>query len=873
MKYRTNKIEEVTKELQVDLERGLNSQQVEANREKYGRNQFEEGQKSTLLSKIGEQFKEVMNLILLFAGFLSLYIAAQNPSHGFSEPIIIFLIIVINMTVTIYQEGKAEDALSALKDLSSPTARVLRDGQEMDIPAEEVVQGDIILLSAGEGIPADARLFQANNLQVEESALTGESVPVDKNPNAMVEEGAPIGDFFHTVFSGTSVTNGNGRGVVIGVGMDSEMGSIAGMLTASKDQKTPLQSRIDALAKRLAILAFVAGAVIFAINTLNSGMPMLENLMVAVSLAIAAVPETLPVIVTLSLAYGVQNMANRHAIIRNMPAVETLGSASVIASDKTGTLTQNKMTIQRIWAVSHEPKPAEDKFNEDEERLLHMLALASNAKMNEREGERFVEGDPTEAAIIALLDKKGWSKEDLERKYPRIGEIPFDSTRKRMTTLHEYEDKFVAITKGALEYIPMTMGGAAVADPHEVHDSFAEAALRVLGVSYKFLEQRPDSVDEAEIEEGMTFAGMVGMIDPPREESMQAVQEARNAGIRPIMITGDHAKTALAIAEQIGISQEGDKAITGQELQQLSDEELDERIEEYAVYARVSPEDKIRIVNAWQNKGEVVAMTGDGVNDAPSLQAADVGTAMGDNGTEVAKNASDMILMDDNFATIVHAVEEGRTVYENIRKTIYFLLSANVAEILIMLIATLLGWGVPLLSTHLLFINVIADGIPGFGLSREKAEESIMGREPVDRNESIFARGGYKRIAIAAATFVVVTLFAFYLGISTTIGGIAPSLEVGQTMAFLVLGWASTLQILEVRTHESIFKAGITENKSIFYTTVFSVILTGLVAAVPALATLFSLVALSTTHWLIAIGLSLVIIVVIEVEKFIFRKK
>lgn len=873
MNYRTNKIEEVTKELQVDLERGLTSEQVEANREKYGRNQFEEGQKSTLLSKIGEQFKEVMNLILLFAGFLSLYIAAQDPSHGFSEPIIIFLIILINMAVTIYQEGKAEDALSALKDLSSPTARVLRDGQERDIPAEEVVHGDIILLQAGEGIPADARLIQANNLQVEESSLTGESVPVDKDPHAEVEEGAPIGDVFHTVFSGTSVTNGNGRGVVVGVGMDSEMGSIAGMLTASKDQKTPLQSRIDTLAKRLAVLAFVAGAVIFAINAINSDMPMLENLMLAVSLAIAAVPETLPVIVTLSLAYGVQNMAGRHAIIRNMPAVETLGSASVIASDKTGTLTQNKMSIQRIWSVAHEPKSASDSFDEAEERLVHMLALASNAKAHERNGEQIVEGDSTEAAIITLLNEKGWSKEELEAKYPRVSEIPFDSTRKRMTTIHEYGEKFVAITKGALGYIPMTIEGEAAADPHEVHDSFAEKALRVLGVSYKFLDERPEILEEDEIEQGMTFAGMVGMIDPPREESMQAVQEARNAGIRPIMITGDHAKTALAIAEQIGISQEGDKAITGQELQKLSDEELNNHIEEYAVYARVSPEDKIRIVKAWQNKGEVVAMTGDGVNDAPSLQAADVGTAMGDNGTEVAKNASDMVLTDDNFATIVHAVEEGRTVYENIRKTIYFLLSANVAEILIMLIATLLGWGVPLLSTHLLFINVIADGIPGFGLSREKADANIMEREPVNREESIFARGGYKRIAIASTTFVIVTLLAFYVGVNVAIGGIAPSLEVGQTMAFLVLGWASTIQILEVRTSESIFKVGITENKSIFWTTLFAVILTALMAAVPALANVFSLVALSTTHWLLAIVLALVIIVVIEIEKFIVRRR
>lgn len=877
MKYKTEDINQIAQELKTDKSKGLSAEQVEKNREKYGGNVFEESERSSLFTRIKDQFKDVMNLILLFAGFLSLYISVSDPSHGFAEPIVIFVIIAINVTISIYQEGKAEDALESLKGMSSPAAIVIRDGKEQEIDAEEVVQGDLLLLKSGDGVNADIRLIEANNLQIDESSLTGESVPVDKDPTAEVVEDASTGDIAHTAFSGTIVTGGNGKGVVVGVGMDSAMGSIAGLLGNAAGSKTPLQKRIDSLAKKLAVIAFIAAAIIFALNYFTSDISFLDNLMTAVSLAIAAVPETLPVIVTLSLAVGVQNMVKRNAIIRNMPAVETLGSASVIASDKTGTLTENKMSIQKIWAVSHEPTDAENEFNEDEEWLLKMMGLSSNAEVKEKEDEAVVSGDPTEAAIIQLLEDKGWPKEKLIEEYKRVHEIPFDSARKRMTTIHEYEDKYLAITKGAFDRIPLEEEAVEKEhnqNPNTIHDSFAEEALRIIGVSYKFMDQMPEDPDPDELEAGMTFAGIVGMIDPPREESKQAVKEARDAGIRPIMITGDHALTATAIAKEIDIFREGDKALTGAEMGELSDEEFSKHIEDYSVYARVSPEDKIRIVEAWQKKGEVVAMTGDGVNDAPSLQAADVGTAMGENGTEVAKNASDMILTDDNFATIVHAVEEGRRVYENIKKTVYYLLAANVAEILIMLIAVLIGWGTPLTSIQLLFINVIADGIPGFGLSREKAEPDIMEREPTDRNESIFAGGGYRRIAIAAITFTVISLAAFYIGENLTLNdSIEPSHEVAQTMAFLVLSWSSVIHIFVVRTHESIFKAGIIENKSIFWTTLFSFAMTTLVAAVPFLADIFNLVVLSWEYWAIAVTLALMIIVVVEIEKAILNKR
>jgi len=878
MNYATKTKKEVAEELKIG-EEGLTKDQVEDHRRRYGSNVFEEEKSQSLFSKILGQFKDVMNVILLFAGFLSLFISLTDPSHGYTEPIIIFIIIIINMAVTISQEGKAEDAIASLKDMSSPKARVIRDGIEQKIEADQIVQGDLVLLQTGESVPADIRLTHASNLQTEESALTGESLPVDKNPEAEVDEDTPLAETGHTAFSGTAVTNGNGRGIAVGIGMDSEMGSIAGMLQGNYNEKTPLQERIDHLAKILGVLAFISGAIIFVVNYLGSDISLLDNLMLAITLAIAAVPETLPVIVTVSLAYGVRNMAERNAIIRNIPAVETLGSASVIASDKTGTLTQNKMRIRKVWTPDNDIKDFDEPFNDDEEKLLKMMALASNVKPTIKDdGDLTVEGDPTEAAIIYLLQEKGWSKAEIDQEFPRVYEFPFNSERKRMTTVHKYKGQYLVISKGAIERLSQTAPEQTKENAEkakEVHNNFANQSFRVLAASYKVLPEFTvnEELDRDEIEQGMQTIGLAGMIDPPREESIESVQDAKNSGIRTIMITGDNAQTATAIAKQIGIADSDDETINGVELQKMSDQEFSDRIEDFSVYARVSPEDKIRIVNAWQARDEVVAMTGDGVNDAPALQSADVGTAMGQNGTEVAKNASDMVLTDDNFSTIVHAVEEGRRVYDNIKKTVYFLLGANVAEIFVMLFTAILGFGTPLQPIHLLYINVIADGIPGFGLSFEKAEDNIMNRKPVPKDLSIFAGGGYRRIGVAAVTFIITTLIAFFLGTSAEIGGMTPSLELGQTMAFLTLGWSSILQILVLRRDESVFKTGIFGNTYILWTTVFALILTGLLVAVPFLAELFQLVPISGTHWIIAAILSILIIVVVEIDKYLIRRK
>ncbi|SIN95163.1 plasma-membrane calcium-translocating P-type ATPase [Carnobacterium alterfunditum] len=875
MNFKTKKTDFIIDEFNSHPKKGLTSKEVEQYKEQFGLNQFEEAESVSLFSKVIDQLKDVTVIILIFAGVISTYIAITEHPDDFSEPIVIFSIILINVIIAIRQEGKAEKALASLQSLSAPKARVVRNGQEEVIDAIELVPGDILLLESGNKIPADARLLSSSNLQVEESALTGESIPVEKNENAEVEENSPVGDIFNTVFSGTLVTKGRAKAIVVATGMDTEMGSVADLLNRTKEGKTPLQSRMDRLGKQISILALIAGIIIFTLSFMQ-GEALITSLMTAVSLAVAAVPETLPVIVTITLAYGVQNMVERNAIIRTIPSVETLGSASVIASDKTGTLTQNQMTIQKIWAFPHEPIEINNTFNEDENWVLKMMSLASNAAIEDRDGEEVNSGDPTETAIIRLLQRKGFSKNELDKAYPRIHEIPFDSSRKMMTTIHELDEGYISITKGAFDHLPVDFSSAADEvgqKAKSTHDSFAHDALRVIAVGYKKYAQLPENLSTEELESGITFAGIVGMIDPPREESLQAVKEAKSAGIKTIMITGDHAATASAIAEKIGILEKGDKTITGVEMSEISDEKLTETIRDYSVYARVSPEDKIRIVKAWQSHGEVVAMTGDGVNDAPALKAADVGTAMGITGTEVAKNAADMVLTDDKFDTIVHAVEEGRRVYENIKKTVYFLLSCNISEIFIMLIAVILGWGLPLIAIQLLFINVVADGIPGFALSREKADPTIMKNRPTAKGESIFANGGYLNITIASLAFIITTLIGFYIGAFVGVdSAITASHEVGQTTAFIILGWSSVLHIFNARSKESIFKVGITSNLNLFLSALLSIVLLTLVATVPFLADIFNLVDLSTVHWLIAIGLAISILIVVELQKLIMRK-
>ena len=891
MKYRTASLEQIKKYYQLETDNGLSPSQIKASREKYGHNDFSTKAGPNLFQKILHHLLEVMNIILLLVGGLSAYLAAISNGN-YTKTVVVLLIVIINVVVSVFQESRAENALAALKKLASPTSTVLRSGKIQTIASNELVCGDIIELSAGVQVGADIRLLTSNSLQIDESSLTGESEPIDKNAEVEISTDVPLGDQLNMVFSGTNVLNGTGRGIVVAVGKQSQMGQIATLIGEQVKGKTPLQKRIDKLAKRLAIIAFAAGVLIFIINLFYGNVPLVDNLMTAVVLGVAAVPETLPVIVTLSLIYGVENMAQKKAIIRNIPAVETLGNATVIASDKTGTLTQNQMTIQKIW-LSGQKVWSEGHLSDHEVTLLQNFAYASNATAQFHDGGWEIHGDPTEAAIIHFL-----IKHDLyhpENSPKRIIELPFDSTRKKMSVVIPHPKtpgRYMVLTKGAFDRLAPTSqhqphhpqilhidGTAALqSDPEEallleaenIHDDFAANALRVLALSYKDLDEIPK--DLSNLEENLNFLGIVGMIDPPRDESKAAVQEARTAGIKPIMITGDHALTAKAIAKQIDIFREGDRVVDGPTLSQMSNEELNTEIEKISVYARVSPEDKLRIVKAWQEKGQIVAMTGDGVNDAPSLRAADVGTAMGIAGTEVAKSASDIVLADDNFATIVAAIREGRRVYTNIKKTIYYLLSANVAEILTMLIGAIVGWGLPFTGIQLLYINVLADGIPGFGLSREKADSHLMEQPPIGVKESIFSRGVSQRIAICATAFIFTALTGFYIGKFIEIGGLTPHHQLGQTMAFVILTIASTINVYNARSNESLFKRGITTNKTIFGTTLLSLAITVIFTNTPILMNILEIVPLSLTHWLIAITLALIPTLVIEVTKVILNK-
>ncbi len=892
MNYRTERLKNIIDYYKVSSTKGLDQAQITDHRMRFGPNEFLEAKKQNIFQKIGHHLLELMNVILILVSLLAAYLAFIGNGN-YTKTIVVLMIVIINVVVSIFQESRAENALAALKKLSSPTSTVLRDGKIQTIPSSELVCGDIIQLTAGVQVGADVRLIASNSLQIDESSLTGESEPIDKDAAVEISEDVPLGDQLNMVFSGTNVLNGTAQGVVVAVGNQSQMGQIATLIEEQVKGKTPLQKRIDTLAKRLTAVAFIAGAIIFFVNFFLTYIPLIDNLMTAVVLGIASVPETLPVIVTLSLIYGVENMAYKKAIIRNIPAVETLGNATVIASDKTGTLTQNQMTIQKLWLSGNDTWSG-GHLSDHEVTLMQNFAYASDATAQLKNGEWEVLGDPTEAAIIRFL-----IKHDLyhpERAPKRIAELPFDSARKKMSVViphPTYTGRYMVLTKGAFDRLAPTSnhtthhphilnidGTAALqTDPEEallleaqqVHDEFADNALRVLALAYKVIDQLPS--DLTELEEDLHFLGIIGMIDPPRPESKAAVAEARTAGIKPIMITGDHALTAKAIAKELDIYRTGDRVVDGLTLSAMTDDALKADIEKISVYARVSPEDKLRIVKAWQDKGQIVAMTGDGVNDAPSLRAADVGTAMGIAGTEVAKSASDIVLADDNFATIVGAVREGRRVYANIKKTIYYLLSANVAEILIMLFGAVVGWGMPFTGMQLLYINVLADGIPGFGLSREKADSYIMEQPPIGVKESLFSRGVSTRIATCSAAFIVTSLIGFALGRFVEIGGLAPSHMLGQTMAFVILTLASTINVYNARSNESIFKIGLTSNKMIFGTTLLSLAITAIFTHVPFLMGALEITSLSPTHWLIAIGLSLVSIVVIEVTKLILRKQ
>ena len=867
-------IKEVCADLFTSMDDGLTAEQVSQKQDKHGGNVFQEEKKETALQKIIHHMRDLTTLILLAAGGIALYSALSGDGgKSFTDAIVIFSIVVLNVFLAVKQEMGAEKALEALKKMTAQMTVAIRGGVQQAIEAAGLVPGDIVLLTVGDAVPADCRLIESVDLQVDESMLTGESVPAEKDYGAIVETVASVGDILNMVFSGTLVTKGRAKAVVVATGMNTEMGKIAELLGETKKVRTPLQQKMDKLCKIICVLAIASGAFLFLIQSL-SGVDLAYRLLNSVSLAVAAIPEGLPIIMTITLAYGITMMAQRKAIIRKMPAVESLGSASVICSDKTGTLTMNQMTVQRVWTVGDDPVSTKANFNERQNKLVEYMALANNASITETAGELREIGDPTEIGLVRLMLEKGFIQDELEDSYPRVHEIPFDSGRKLMTTVHKlYNGTYLSITKGAFDRIKYDHSTVNEAEARFHHDDWAKRALRVLAVGYKTYDVLPETLTSDELETNITLLGLVGMIDPPRPESAKAVRIAKEAGIRTVMITGDHAATAQAIAKEIGIFEEGDKVVTGADMNAMTREQLEADVKNCSVYARVSPEDKIRIVQAWQKHRAVVAMTGDGVNDAPALKAADIGVAMG-SGTDVSKNASDMILTDDNFSSIVSAVSEGRRVYDNIRKVLISLIPSNISEILAMILGFAIWKTTPFAAIQLLFINVVADGIPDLCMCREPIEEGAMKRKPISKDSGVFANGMAWRVALMAVVFTVLAMASYFIGSFVAISGaVAPSHEIGRTMAYVTLAWASVINIINVRSfNESIFKIGFSSNPLLFGGVCFSLALTFLTATIPSVREIFHCVPISAAHWGIITAFAIVPFILMEIIKAVRRR-
>lgn len=840
---------------------GLNTTEVDARLNQFGINELVASRQPPLWRKIWQHMSDVSSLVLLFAVALATYMALAL-NGGWVKPIVIGAILVINVAIGLYQEASAEKALAALKSMSLPTSTVRRENVTQTVAAENLVPGDLVLLKAGDQVPADAIVVESTNLTIDEAVLTGESVPVEKD--AYLPDTVP-GET-QQAFAGTAVTAGTAVIQIVATGMTTELGQIAGLLNKTKKRATPLQGRLNRLSGWLTTFAVLGGLLIFALSIWVQNQGVADSLMIGISLAVAAVPETLPIIVTISLSHGVKRMAERNAIMRRVSAVETIGGIDVIASDKTGTLTQNKMTITKYWTPKTGIKSASEPVPAAGRQLMQSLGLATNAEITQVDGEEQALGDATELAIVRWLAKNKTSRADFEQDYPRVAEDPFDSKKKMMTTVHALnDDQQLVIVKGALDRLPLKPDTVDEAAVQEAHDQFGEAALRVLAVGYKVMPRQTDpSADWAAVNQNVTLAGIVGIIDPPRPEVIPAIREAKRAGIKPVMITGDHLVTATAIAKEIGILTAGQQVMSGETLRGLSDDDLNAQIKDIAVFARVSPTDKIRIVQAWQATGATVAMTGDGVNDAPALKAADVGIAMGITGTEVSKGAADMILTDDNFATIVAAVKEGRTVYQNILKAVEFLVGVNFAQIFLMVGAVLFGWGAPLLAEQLLLVNVLADGIPGFYLSREPGEATAMQQAPIGNDESILSRGLGRRLAIRAATFTALTLGIYALGRFVLTANQAP---VAMTMVFLILGVGSMIDIYAIKERKPLSRASFKRNPSLNRALLVGVAVVVGLTAIPGVQNLFSFVTIPPIAWAITIVGMFIPTLVLEATK------
>lgn len=889
-------VEETEKAFETNIETGLTDEQVKQSREKYGKNELKAKKKKSLFVKFLEQFKDFMIIVLIISAIVS-GIVGVAEGEGITDTIIILIVVIVNAIIGVAQENKAEKSLEALQKMSSHAAKVMRNGKLVVIPSKELVPGDVVILETGDYVPADLRLIEAVNLKSQESALTGESVPVEKISSVLEEKELGVGDRINMVFSSSLITYGRGKGIVVNTGMETQVGKIAGIINEAVDTQTPLQVKLNKLGKTLGLAALAICVVIFVIGLIYGKEP-IHMFMTAVSLAVAAIPEGLPAVSTIVLAVGVQKMVKRNAIVKRLPAVETLGSATVICSDKTGTLTQNKMTVKELFYNAQtfnieEVKQTEK--GEDLKKLIYTSMLCNDTKIGKN---KELSGDPTETALIDMgftLDFDPSIYDEMQR----VEEIPFDSDRKLMTTINQLGDKYIVYTKGGVDELLKRCNSYLVNNEikkdlvefrktiDEANKKMAEKALRVLAMGYKELDHMPTKEEMQGMEQDLIYIGMVGMIDPPREEAKLAVEKCKSAGIKPVMITGDHKITATAIAKQLGILQEESEAITGLELEKMSDEELKKNVRHYSVYARVSPEHKVRIVKAWQANGEVVAMTGDGVNDAPALKTADIGCAMGVVGTDVAKEAADVILTDDNFATVVSAVEEGRRIYDNILKAIQFLLSSNVGEIIVLFITILITpllakwFGItditllePLLPIHILWVNLVTDSLPALALAFDPANRDVMKRKPIKPGKGVFTKGMTWRIIYQGVMIGAITIAAFCIGLATpkeAIPGLTldeTKIEVGQTMAFTVLALSELVHVFNIRNNrESIFKTGIGGNRKLIWATLASATLMFVILLIPGLRHIFSIPILPVENILEIICLVLAPVVIVELFK------
>ena len=856
-------VEEVARKLGSNINTGLTEDEVKKRRDKYGENKLDKQKKESLFKRFIKQFNDFMIIILLIAAVISAVVAKMQGTGDYIDSIIIIAIVVLNSIMGVVQEAKAEKSLEALKNMSAPVAKAKRNGRMIVVKSSELVPGDIIELEAGNYVPADCRLINSHNLKIEESSLTGETVPMLKEAGSILAENTALGDMTNMAFATTIVVNGHAEAIVTETGMHTKVGQIAKMIITDEAPQTPIQKKLGEVGKTLGIACLIICAVIFVIGLLKKIEPV-EMFMTSVGLAVAAIPEGLPAIVTIMLSIGVTKMAKKNSIIRKLPAVETLGSSSVICSDKTGTLTQNKMQVTKITNGKGEV------LNQTKEFILELATMCTDTKIEKTQEGFNIDGEATEVAITSCALRNNKNKNDLYINMKRVNELPFDSDRKMMTTVHLVNGKYRVITKGAPDVLLKRCtkyydnGNIVLLDSsrrlkiEQENNNMAEQALRVIAVAYKDVEKLPEM---QEMEKDLIFCGLIGMIDPPREGVKEAVRTCRRAGIKTVMITGDHLQTAKAIAKELGILKRGDLAIDGETLERMSQHELEQNIMDYSVFARVSPEHKVRIVKAFQSTGAVVAMTGDGVNDAPALKNADIGIAMGKGGTDVAKNAADMILLDDNFVTIVEAVKQGRNIYDNIKKAIHFLISTNIGEIVTIFFGLVLGIKSPLLAIQLLWINLVTDSLPAIALGLEKEEENIMSRLPRNPKKNLFADGLWWKIIIEGSMLGMFTLLAF------SIGNRLYSVEVGRTMAFLTLGILELVHSFNIKSEESIFKIGVLENKYLVGALVLGVILQVIVVVVSPLAQVFSLVPLTGIQWLYTILIAVAPIPIVEIQK------